>query len=1361
VRRTLVRIVTVGLAAALLVLAAGAVVARVSLGTNDLEARERIRNEVSNAFATFTRDLRAVAIDARDRPDARFTLAAERGGTLPIPGLFASAATAIDSRRGLDLALTFYDGEGHPVAWAGRPTDPRRLPPDRLQREESWFLVESELGLRLVYAGAIGDGATRLGTVAAERPLQMLAGGPGARVGRSPCGERTTFCFPTRLGAVAIELPGSAAPPRRSADVFDVAAPSGERLFTASIREQDLASARARWWRATTSIALMVIAATVLLLLGPVLDHRNRARAPRAYFLATLGAAACIIVSRALMSLASPADWTDARPFSSASYASALMPDLLTSPFDFLLTWVTVAALLSLAWFGVEKWRVAEARRRLTVDPGKRLAAYAVVQVAAGAVLAAMLFGHELVLSDTISQTNLDLVHFSLQPWDASRLALQVGLIILHATVMAAGVLTLRIALVRWRLPRYDWRLIAATVACWVLPLVLTSLVRHPMMLLAPVALTGAVMLATLGATALKARYRHGSQALRLLLLALGVIVPSLAAYPTLFHLANRSKAQFVEKPLALQALRQRETMTRHLADSKDDIDAALANIPNLDARLHESERAAHGQTPDTAAASVTTDLAFSIWKQTALARDPITSSVELYGPTGTLRSRFAFNLPEALTAIPRADEPPCPTSWGEVYGEVAPFFADERPMLHAGRPICSAAGARIGSVVVHAILDYENLPFISSRTPYRELLRPTDARRTNDTTGQRDDAFENQRSVDVEFAFYGWSGRPLYPTGEPTWQLGPALLDRLVAAEGHKDGAAKDVTIQSGPFWEHLRLGNALYNVYLQSDRSGIYALGFPVVTPLEHLVRLAELTVLAAGVYCLLLLANGVLSLAGRRTSNALALLREIRATFSRKLFLAFVAAVIFPVAALALLTRNYVADEMRSSIEQEAVRTAKTARTLVEDLVTVYRPDDTARLSTDVGLDDNLMVLVSRLIDQDVNIFDGPQLVATSERDLFASDLLPTRIPADVYRALQLRNEESTVTHERVGTLEEYLVAATPLSVRRPGVMLTVPLTSRQQDIEEQITTLTRRLLLGALIFVFGGAFLGYWMAERISDPVKRLTRATRRISRGDLDARILARSSDELRRLVDDFNSMAGELQRQRRELERTHRLEAWAEMARQVAHDIKNPLTPIQLTAEHLRRVHADRGEPLSPVLQDCVQTILTQVRLLRQIASEFSSFASSPSARPALVSATELIRDIVEPYRVGLQDRIRFEVAVPETLPSLYVDRGLMARALSNLVENALHAMPGNGTLTLSAENQGQVVVVRVSDTGAGMDAEAIARAFEPYFSTKATGTGLGLTIAKRNVELNGGTIAVSSEKGRGTTVELRLPSAA
>ena len=699
--------------------------------------------------------------------------------------------------------------------------------------------------------------------------------------------------------------------------------------------------------------------------------------------------------------------------------------------------------------------------------------------------------------------------------------------------------------------------------------------------------------------------------------------------------------------------------------------------------------------------------------------------------------SRFGYNLPEEPNppqpeAGParQAEEDRC--VWGQVATVVIRFFAEERRLLHARRAICDEHGKALGSIAVHAMPDFENLPFISSRNPYRELLRVADASRAEDQLGRASNlSFYNRRGRDVEFVFYGWSGRPLYPTNETAWQLDDEVVRSLVAS--------------TTPAWHQLRRGDRIFNVYLRSDRSGIYALGFPAVTPLDHLVNFAELTVLAAAVYCVLLLTNALFSWASRRQATAPALLREIRASFYRKLFLAFVAAVILPVSALAVVTRNYVASEIRSSIEQEAVRTALAARKFIED-----------ELAQSGGVDDRVMVRVSRLVDQDANVFEGANLIATSERDLFASGLLPTRVPADVYRALELRNQQSVVTEERGGTLDEYLVAATPLAGRW---MLTVPLTSRQQDIEAQITTLTRRLLLGTLIFVLGGAFLGYWMAERISDPVNRLTRATRRISRGDLDARILARSSDELRRLVDDFNSMAGELQRQRRELERTHRIEAWAEMARQVAHDIKNPLTPIQLTAEHLRRVHADRGAPLSPVLQDCVQTILTQVRLLRQIASEFSSFASSPIARPAIVDATDLIRDIVEPYRVGLQERIQFDVEVPERLPSLFVDRGLVTRALSNLVENALHAMPGLGTLTVHAADAGGAVRIVVSDTGAGMDAEALARAFEPYFSTKATGTGLGLTIAKRNVELNGGTIAVTSEKDKGTSVELRLPS--
>jgi nitrogen fixation/metabolism regulation signal transduction histidine kinase len=337
---------------------------------------------------------------------------------------------------------------------------------------------------------------------------------------------------------------------------------------------------------------------------------------------------------------------------------------------------------------------------------------------------------------------------------------------------------------------------------------------------------------------------------------------------------------------------------------------------------------------------------------------------------------------------------------------------------------------------------------------------------------------------------------------------------------------------------------------------------------------------------------------------------------------------------------------------------------------------------------------------------------------------------------------------------------MIAAAPVRTGAQDGILTVPLTNRQRDIEREIDELDRGVHLAALCFILLGAGIGLSMAERIADPVRRLTRATQQIARGDFDARIAVRSADELRRLVDAFNSMASELKAQRAQLERTHRLEAWAEMARQVAHEIKNPLTPIQLSAEHLRRVHADRGEPLGEVLEGCVSAILGQVTLLRRISAEFSSFASSPTAKPAPVDVAELVKEVIEPYRAPLSGRVEIVNRVTAPLPPAFADRTLIARALVNIVENALHAMPGPGTLTLDANAHDGRVVVEVRDSGLGMDDEALARAFEPYFSTKTTGTGLGLPIALRNVELNGGTLDVESRKGEGTTVRMSLPTA-
>jgi nitrogen fixation/metabolism regulation signal transduction histidine kinase len=221
------------------------------------------------------------------------------------------------------------------------------------------------------------------------------------------------------------------------------------------------------------------------------------------------------------------------------------------------------------------------------------------------------------------------------------------------------------------------------------------------------------------------------------------------------------------------------------------------------------------------------------------------------------------------------------------------------------------------------------------------------------------------------------------------------------------------------------------------------------------------------------------------------------------------------------------------------------------------------------------------------------------------------------------------------------------------------------------------------------------------------------------------------------------------------------LKAWNEMARQVAHEIKNPLTPIQLAAEHLNRVHEDHGRPLGAVFDQCVQTVLGQVRLLRRIASEFANFAGEPTPRLEAIDLRALVDAIVGPYRLGLAGRVTFRVDLPADFPAIRGDRTLLSRALTNLVENAVQAMPTGGELSVSGRRDDDgMVEVTIADTGVGMDETAVARAFEPYFSTKTSGSGLGLANARRNIELIGGRITLSSEAGRGTTITVRLPVA-
>jgi signal transduction histidine kinase len=1265
-------------------------------GTPGAAAIARVDGEISDDFAAMTSLLsRLGEAIATDRSTARAlqALRSQQAGVDTTRTLFdVLDGQLAEVRTRSDIAVTIYDFPDGPArAWAGRPSD---IPDERIRTPRAWFVTQSPQGLRLVHTIPVtaGDDAP-VGVVAMEHALS-----PAPAAGTlSP----TEYLLPTRFGPAALRLGFEGAGERPRPGAFLLTAPTGEVLAEASIPPEQIAAVRGSWRRDVAAVVLGIIAITVLLLVGPLLDRRITAPASSQVPL-TLTAVGLIVAGAAI-------GWT----------ALELAIDRLSAHALLLVCAGAIAAVAALVAAPVSQLRVA--LRRIRRDPLTAPGSFALAQLGAGVLMMALIVAFEVILRRVLDIGSVDLRHFSLHPWSAERLTLLAAVLAAHLATAWTSVLLLALAVIVWKIPA---RRIGRGVSLWVLwmaPAIVFSILTVSRGWALP-ALGITLTAAACAGAALFARrtarwFRHATVAARILAIFVAFLVPALLLYPSVHYFTVRSLRTLVAERFAIQAQNHPQLLQQRLEEARNEIDA----MPGL-ADLVRNGKPNGSRTE--------TEPAFLVWRQTALARERLTSGVELYDAAGGLVSRFALNFPEyAGTVQSSRVAPKC--EW-EVFGEAAPFGSEERRMLHAERMICEDGDpTRVaGSIVVHVAPDYRTLPFITSQSPYFEVFRSQGGAPAEGTIGS-----------EVEIVIYGWGLTPLFASGGAAWPITDELFASIYSARE--------------PFWAELERGDAEWQVYFSNDRNGIYGLGYPALTLFDRFVHLAELTTVAGVAFVLVLLATAIFTRISReRPRVGRALLREIRASFYRKLFLAFVLASIIPVLTLAFVIRTYFAGLLRTNVEAEAARSASVAQRVIEDWQ-VQRLGTTAFLSTG----DDVMIWISQIIDQDVNVFRGPELLATSERDLFASGLLPTRTPADVYRAIALQRLPSFVGEDRIGTLP-YMVAAAPVQTGSVEGILTVPLADQQREIEREVDEIDRGVHLAALLFILLGAGMGLSMAERIADPVRRLTRATRRIAAGDFDARIAVRSADELRRLVDAFNSMAAELKAQRAQLERTHRLEAWAEMARQVAHEIKNPLTPIQLSAEHLRRVHADRGEPMGPVLEGCVEAILGQVRLLRQISSEFSNFASSPTARPAAVSLPELVTEIVEPYRTGLAGRVEITNQVAATLPAVFVDRVLIGRALANIIENALHAMPGNGSITLTTEQEPGAVVLRVRDTGVGMDEEAVSRVFEPYFSTKATGTGLGLPIARRNVELSGGRIEVESAKGVGTTVILRLPTA-
>jgi two-component system, NtrC family, nitrogen regulation sensor histidine kinase NtrY len=336
------------------------------------------------------------------------------------------------------------------------------------------------------------------------------------------------------------------------------------------------------------------------------------------------------------------------------------------------------------------------------------------------------------------------------------------------------------------------------------------------------------------------------------------------------------------------------------------------------------------------------------------------------------------------------------------------------------------------------------------------------------------------------------------------------------------------------------------------------------------------------------------------------------------------------------------------------------------------------------------------------------------------------------------------------------------AMPLSGRNHELLGVLLVGSSRRE----LVLLTNRIVMTAAGVAAGALLIGllvsFWVTARITRPVTELAEGAREVAAGRWETRIDVRGVDEIGQLGIAFNDMTRTLAAQRDRLLQTERVAAWRELARRLAHELRNPLFPLQITVENLQRAKQLDAKQFLEVFNESTATLKVELANLNAIVGRFSDFSKIPAPQFARVDVNEALRNIIrlfEPqFSVVGKPAIAAEYSLTEPLPEIDADAVLLHRAFQNLVLNALDAMPVGGTLTLRSSERGANVLIEISDSGQGLSPEECARLFTPYYTTKQQGTGLGLAIVQSVISDHHGTISVSSEEGHGTTFRIELP---
>lgn len=382
---------------------------------------------------------------------------------------------------------------------------------------------------------------------------------------------------------------------------------------------------------------------------------------------------------------------------------------------------------------------------------------------------------------------------------------------------------------------------------------------------------------------------------------------------------------------------------------------------------------------------------------------------------------------------------------------------------------------------------------------------------------------------------------------------------------------------------------------------------------------------------------------------------------------------------------------------------------------------------------------------------------------------TDLTGVPAQADAFQSIIEQIQKQPQQPELVRTIgwtrdaaDDETFHAIPLRGRNDELLGVFLLGSSRRDLVLLIRQIWKTTAIVGLAALLIGLLLSWWISRRITRPVEELANGAREVAAGHWDTHINAKGKDEIGQLAAAFNGMTRTLSAQKEKLVQTERVAAWRELARRLAHELRNPLFPLQITVENLQRARQLGSEQFQEVFSEATATLKAELANLNSIVGRFSDFAKMPTPEFTKMNVNDAIRDSIRLFEpqfnaVG-KPAITLETFLGESLPEIDADPDLLHRAFQNLVLNAMDAMPAGGTLTVKSSDAGPNVRIEVSDTGKGLTPEECSRLFTPYYTTKLQGTGLGLAIVQSVVSDHHGNISVISEEGNGATFRIELP---